>query len=378
MLEQALTETRVIRVPAISADDLDAVVMYSCGAAARVCAVVDSFPVGARDDLVGGLARLREVRVLNRVVPDPRVGDIMAMAEEVRAARPDAIVAVGGGSTLDSAKALAMLAAHEGDLEDYLGPEPRRKIGAKGAPLIAVPTTAGTGSEVTRFGVYTARGGRKYTLAHPALQPDIAILAASLTHSLPPPVTAATGIDALSHALEAIWNRNATPASDAAAIGAARAILEWLPVAYESARGGGTAGRGEMLEAACRAGTAFNRTGTAMVHALSFILSEEWHVPHGAACAFTLEDGVRINGEDPAIAAKLGRICAGGPEALGDRIIAMKRAMGLPFTFRDIGAELGGGDIDRLFAKAFDDPKMKNNAAPVPRDRVFDMLRSKI
>ncbi|MCC6353589.1 MAG: iron-containing alcohol dehydrogenase, partial [Verrucomicrobiae bacterium] len=129
---------------------------------------------------------------------------------------------------------------------------------------------------------------------------------------------------------------------------------------------------------ACRAGTAFNRTGTAMVHALSFILSEEWHVPHGAACAFTLEDGVRINREDPAIAAKLGRIGAGGPDALGDRIIAMKRAMGLPFTFRDIGAELGGGDIDRLFAKAFDDPKMKNNAAPVPRDRVFEMLRSKL
>ncbi|HPA17878.1 MAG TPA: iron-containing alcohol dehydrogenase [Verrucomicrobiae bacterium] len=385
MLEQALTGTRLISLPSLSAADLDAVIAYAVGDGGRVCAVVDSFPVAARDALVTGLAKLRPVEVLDRVVPDPRVEDIMAMAARVRATKPDAIVAIGGGSTLDSAKALAMLAVHEGDLEDYLGPEPRRKIGGKGTLMIAVPTTAGTGSEVTRFGVYTARGGRKYTLAHPALQPDIAILAAALTHSLPPAVTAATGIDALSHALETIWNRNATPASDRAATGAATSILEWLPVAYQSARTGGTAGRAEMLEAACRAGTAFNRTGTAMVHALSFILSEEWHVPHGVACAFTLEDAARINGEDPEIARKLGRILgaggdasAGAPERLAERIVSLKRAVGLPFTFRDVGAEIGADDIGRLFAKAFGDPKMRNNAVPVEEDRVYELLRSKL
>lgn len=378
MLEQALTETRIITAPALSAGDMDRVVAYAAGAGARVCAVVDGFPMAARDAIVAGLSASRETRVLNRVVPNPRVEDIMAMAGEVRAFRPDAIVAIGGGSTLDSAKALSVLSAHEGDLEEYLGPDPARKIAGRGALMIAVPTTAGTGAEVTRFGVYTARGGRKYTLAHPALQPDVAILAAALTHSLPPDVTAATGIDALSHALETIWNRNGTPASDAAAIGAAAAILEWLPVAHGSAREGGAAGRGEMLEAACRAGTAFNRTGTAMVHALSFILSEEWHVPHGAACAFTLEDAVRINGEDAAIAEKLARIGAGGPGALAGRIVSLKRSMGLPFTFGDVGAHIGPGDIARLFGKAFDDPKMKNNAVPVSEERVFGLLREKL
>lgn len=385
MLEQALTDTRIIELPSVTSRELDAVVTYAAGAGASVCAVVDSFPIAARDELIAGMSRLRKVEVLNRVVPDPKVEDIMAMAEEIREEKPDAIVAIGGGSTLDSAKALALLAANEGDLEDYLGSEPRRKIGGRGTLMIAVPTTAGTGSEVTRFGVYTARGGRKYTLAHPALQPDIAILAAALTHSLPPGVTAATGIDALSHALETIWNRNATAASDAAAIGAAASILEWLPVAYESARCGGAAGRAEMLQAACRAGTAFNRTGTAMVHALSFILSEEWHVPHGVACAFTLEDAVRINGADPRVAEKLAKIGvaggdapAGSVEALAGRIVSLKRAMGLPFTFHDVGARVGDGDIERLFAKAFDDPKMKNNAMPVSGRRVFELLRSKL
>ena len=385
MLEQALTSTRLISAPSCSAKDLDAVIAYAAGDGARVCAVVDSSPVVARDALVRGLARLRPVDVLDRVVPDPKVEDIMAMAAQVRATKPDAILAIGGGSTLDSAKALAMLASNEGDLEDYLGPVPRRKIAGKGTLMIAVPTTAGTGSEVTRFGVYTARGGRKYTLAHPALQPDIAILAPGLTHSLPAAVTAATGIDALSHALETIWNRNATPASDRAAIGAATAILEWLPVAYESARAGGATGRAEMLEAACRAGTAFNRTGTAMVHALSFILSEEWHVPHGVACAFTLEDATRLNGGNPEIAQKLARIGGEGDgdsvaavERLAERIVSMKQTMGLPFTFRDIGADIGADDIERLFAKAFDDPKMRNNSVPVSRERVHELLRSKL
>lgn len=214
MLEQALTSTRLIVSPSLSAMDLEAVIAYGTGGSGRTCVVVDSFPVASRDALVNGLARLRQIEVMDRVVPNPRVEDIMAMAERVRALKPDAIVAIGGGSTLDSAKALAVLQYNEGDLEEYLGTEPQKKIGGKRGFLIAVPTTAGTGSEVTRFGVYTARGGRKYTLAHPALQPDIAVLAAGLTHSLPPAVTAATGFDALSHALEAIWNRNATPISD--------------------------------------------------------------------------------------------------------------------------------------------------------------------
>lgn len=158
MLEQALTETRIITAPALSAGDLDRVVAYAAGAGARVCAVVDSFPMAARDAIVAGLSAARETRVLDRVVPNPRVEDIMAMADEVRAFRPDAIVAIGGGSTLDSAKALSVLSAHDGDLEEYLGPDPARKIAGRGALMIAVPTTAGTGAEVTRFGVYTARG----------------------------------------------------------------------------------------------------------------------------------------------------------------------------------------------------------------------------
>lgn len=387
MLEQALTTTRLIIAPELSPGDLEAIIAYAAGPEARACVVVDSFRMASRDALVEGLSKRRPVEVMDRVVPDPRAEDIMAMAETARVIRPDVIIGIGGGSTLDSAKALAVLSEAEGDLEEYLGAGAQRKIEGRRPTVIAIPTTAGTGSEVTRFGVYTARSGRKYTLAHTTLQPDIAVLSAGLTQSLPPGPTAATGFDALSHALEAIWNRNATPASDRAAIGAAIDILTHLPAAYESAVTGGKAGRAEMLMAACRAGTAFNRTGTAMVHALSFILSEEWHVPHGVACAFTLEDAMRLNSSDARVLDALARIGAGtvgGTTAkeilqrLLDRLVSMKRAMRLPATFREIGARIAPGDIERLFAKAFGDPKMANNVVPVSEGQAYDLLRSKL
>jgi alcohol dehydrogenase class IV len=307
------------------------------------------------------------------------------MAKAVRMHPPAVIVAVGGGSTIDSAKGVAAVLSNGGELEDYLGAGAMRKIERRDVKLVAIPTTAGTGSEVTKVGVYTAAGGRKYTLGHPLLQPDVAVHAPWLTYSLPPAVTASTGVDALSHALETLWNRNATALSTQLAVDAATHILRHIDRAYDASRNGGVDGRLEMLRGATHAGVAFSITGTAMVHALSFILGEEWHVPHGVACAFTLEDALMLNGGVPetrerigAIAAALGVRTADPVEWMHQTLVTLKRRLGLPFTFADLGVTLAEADIPRLFNKSLDDPKMKNNIVAVNEDIILQIVRGKL
>jgi len=273
-----------------------------------------------------------------------------------------------------------------GDLNDYLGAEATRTIEKLDVKLILIPTTTGTGSEVTKVGVYTSRSGRKYTLGHPLMQPDIAVLVTEYVLGLPPALTASTAFDALSHALETLWNRNATPLSDRVAIESAVHLLKWMESAYDSSITGATKGRAEMLEGACMAGTAFTMTGTAAVHALSYIFSEEWHIPHGTGCAFTLDDVFRLNATDENTRRKLASVAEvlfgkGDEEkliaTLLDRIIALKKKFGLPFTFKDLQIELDVNRIGELFDKTLDDPKMKNNVVPIYKEIVFELIKSK-
>lgn len=383
MLAQVATQTKIVRVD--SAAELNRVIDYLAPGAASVLVIKDKTPMAARDRLIAELGEMRQLACLDNVRPDPLASDVTAMAKAVRMHPPEVLLAIGGGSTIDSAKGVAAVLANGGDLEDYLGAAPVRAIERRDIKLIAIPTTAGTGSEVTKVGVYTADGGRKYTLGHPLLQPDVAVHAPWLTHSLPPAVTASTGVDALSHALETLWNRNATPLSTRLAVDAAAHILRHIDRAFDASRDGGVEGRLEMLQGATHAGVAFSITGTAMVHALSFILGEEWHVPHGVACAFTLEDALAFNGGLPevrerigAIAAALGEKTADPVEWMRQTLVALKRRLGLPFTFADLGVRLAEGEIPRLFNKALADPKMKNNIVPVNEDAIFQILRGKL
>lgn len=382
MFEQLLTTTRIVRTDRLTADDLDRLILYCAGPDASVAVIEDNRPFGSRDRMLEAFAALRPLVRQNRVFPDPKVDDIMAMARALVGRKTDVIVGIGGGSTLDSAKGVAAVLSNGGDLDDYLGPAPARKIEKRDVKLILIPTTAGTGSEMTRFGVYTARTGRKYTLASPWLQADAAVLVTEYTSDLPAPLTASTAFDALSHALETLWNRNATPVSDRAAAEAAVRILRWMEPAFDRSADG----RREMLEGACMAGIAFNRTGTAAVHALSFILSEEWHVPHGVACAFSLEDVMLENLHDSATAAKLAGVArtlfGDAPHdsllcRLRDRIVELKRKFGLPFTFADLGVHAGPGELQPLFEKALDDPKMGNNVVPFDMGVVNRIIASK-
>lgn len=387
MFEQAITSTKIITTGQLSSGDLDKLIFYCGGEQAHPCIIIDNNPLSSRDQMLEQLRQIRQVEILNKVFPDPKVDDIMDMVNEMRAKAINIVIGIGGGSSLDSAKAIAAVLSNGGDLNDYLGADATKKIEKRDIKLILIPTTAGTGSEVTKVGVYTSRSGRKYTLGHPLMQADIALLVTEYVDTLPPSLTASTAFDALSHALETLWNRNATPLTDKVAIESAIHLLKWMDIAYDSSLSGAKEGRAEMLEGACMAGAAFSMTGTAAVHALSFILSEEWHVPHGVACAFTLEDVFQLNLKDKETKQRLVRIAK---ELFGEgeedsliatllcKIITLKKKFNLPFTFKDLNIELTEDRIEELFNKSLDDPKMKNNSIPVDREMVFELIKRKI
>jgi alcohol dehydrogenase class IV len=356
----------------------------------KIVAILDKTSIAERDRILEALAGYYMVTRFDRVEPNPRTTDIMAMFGDPAFAGADLVLGIGGGSVMDSAKALAMLAANGGSLDDYLGSNPSRTITEASLPLLLVPTTAGTGSEVTKVGVYTSREGRKYTLGSPLMLAKCTILSGSLLGSVPPGLCASTGLDALDHALESIWNKNATPHTREMAEVAAVEVLTWLPRAYANAlqkQPKADEINRNMLRASCMAGIAFSITGTAAGHALSFVLSEDWHIPHGAACAFTLLDIYDLAVVEKETAASLGHICeklyAPGkplPLQLGilrEKIATLMENMKIPKTFKELGVTLSPESIDEHFNRAFSDPKMLNQIPKATKENIYPILEGK-
>ena len=292
-------------------------------------------------------------------------------AETVRLAREvgaDAIVGVGGGSSIDTAKFAAAAAPGDAEAIDYYTeklPFPTRPL-----TIVAVPTTAGTGSEVTQVSVMS-HGKEKRSINNPLFMPTAAIVDPTLTLSVPPRTTMNTGLDALAHALEGYWSRNHQPLADLFAIEAVRIILENLETAWRD--GSNLEARSNMLYGSMVAGLAFSNPRTAGSHACSYPLSEDYHLPHGEACAFTLDSFVRINADE-----RLEYLCrrAGlsGTEELARRIACLKELGGLRRKLSDLGEV----DLDKLCRDCAAHGLMNNN--PVRMDEaalreMFEALR---
>ena len=247
--------------------------------------------------------------VIDNIVTNPDVKDLRASCERYGAAgaRPDVIVALGGGSIIDAAK---VLAAGGRDFERVMGHLTGRSTldPATFTPIIAVPSTAGTGSEVTHWAtVWDSGSGQKYSLSHPGLYPEAAIVDPELTIGAPRGLTLATGLDALSHALESIWNRSANPVSANFAIEAAREILEVLPRLLDDLANPEL--RARQARAALFAGLAFSNTKTALAHNISYDITLKRGTIHGIACSFPLPAVMRWSiGADRACDANLARI----------------------------------------------------------------------
>jgi len=225
------------------------------------------------------------------VEADPPESRVMATVMAAREAGAEVVVGLGGGSSMDTAKLVALLAATPQPLESIYG------IGlAKGPrlPLVQVPTTAGTGSEVTPIAIVTTPTQEKKGVVSPLLYPDLAILDAELTLGLPPPVTAMTGIDAMVHAIEAytsVLKKN--PLADSLAREALRQMYEHLPRVLADGRD--LASRSAMLAGSMMAGMAFANAPVAAVHALAYPLGGHFHVPHGLSNALVLAPVLQYN-----------------------------------------------------------------------------------
>lgn len=225
-----------------------------------------------------------KVRTFDRVEPNPKdqnVEEAAALAREIKA---DALVALGGGSPIDCAKAAAIVATHRGKVRDF---EDRSRINGSPLPLFTIPTTAGTGSEVTFSSVITdTREDFKFTVKSPLVAPQIAFIDPLLTHSMPAGLTAATGMDALTHAVEAYTAKVANPLSDAAALYAVELINTHLEKAVvEPANREARAG---MMTGSLLAGIAFSHSDVAAVHCLAEALGGKYDTPHGVCNAVVL------------------------------------------------------------------------------------------
>jgi alcohol dehydrogenase class IV len=214
--------------------------------------------------------------------PDDRI--VMKAADSYRDNNCDFLIALGGGSPIDTAKALSVLLSSDADLSSYMG----KIIDIQRPALIAVPTTAGTGSEATRFTIINdTKTTTKMLLSGPCLIPDLAIIDPRFTISAPKSVTSHTGIDALCHAIESYTSRKAQPLSDTFALSAIKRIFHNLPVCYED--GSNTEARIQMSLAALEAGISFNNSSVTIVHGMSRPMGALFHVPHGLSNAMLLE-----------------------------------------------------------------------------------------
>lgn len=293
---------------------------------------------GTADKIAGYMKKCKNISIYSDIKPDPPVELIASALEFLLKAEADIIVALGGGSSIDAAKSTVLIA---------------RKQTGKALPLIAVPTTSGTGSEVTSFAVITDKqAGVKYPLVSDSLLPEKAILSAELVVSVPPQITADTGFDVLTHALEAYISTQANDFSDAMAEKALELAFEYLPKAYKN--GSDELAREKMHTASCLAGMAFNSVSLGVNHGIAHSLGAHFHIPHGRANGMLLPYVMWYNAGldktvDEKTAAKLARIARliglpafnakTGAQNLVNKLKQLQRELGLPLTLQAAGVD---------------------------------------
>ena len=244
----------------------------------------------AVSDMMKQLTALLEENGIGCVIFDGITGEptdtmIEKGVEMLKSSGCDFIIGIGGGSPLDSAKAIAAMAVNEGSIADYNGKEITGEI----LPLAAIPTTAGTGSEATKFTVITdSEKGIKMLLKGDVLVPKLAIVDSSFTVGAPKSVASATGLDALTHAVEAYTSRKAFSMTDTLAVSAVKRIMKYLPIAYREPDN--SLAREQMSVAALEAGICINNSSVTIVHGMSRPIGALFHVPHGMSNAMLLKE----------------------------------------------------------------------------------------
>ena len=296
--------------------------------------ITDKFMVdsGMADIILKKLSNCKEVSVFSEVVPDPPMDLIERGIAFLQDKDCDVVVALGGGSSIDAAKAIVYMAKK---IDEKQNPDNQKKI-----KLIALPTTSGTGSEVTQFAVVTdSKTGVKIPLIDESLMPDIAILDPELVKSAPPFITADTGMDVITHALEAYVSETASDCSDCLAEKALELAFEYLPRAYRN--GYDIKARDKMHRASCLAGMSFSLVNLGLNHGIAHALGAIFHIPHGRANALVLPYVIAFNADVAREGAKHSNDSA-------KKYQKVARIVGLPASTPKVGVSNLIAEINRL------------------------------
>lgn len=320
-----------------------------------------------------------DATVHSDVSGNPTTRDVAAsraLAEECEA---EAIVALGGGSAIDTAKATAMLIANGGEYTEYQWEG--RPISRRSHPFIAIPTTAGTGSEASKVAVISDESQPfKKGVVSPLMFAHVAILDPTLTLDLPAPITAATGMDAFVHALEAFIGRRTNPLSDVLALESLRLSYANLPLATHD--GSDLEARSNMMLAALLGGMAMDQSGLGLVHALSGGICSHLHLHHGLANAMILPYAADFNAGHVApdrqarLNEVLGLAAAAPDTAMVETVTELVTSLGLPVGLSDRGDELDATDWEAVAEESMRMVMMANNPRPVTIDDCREILEA--
>ena len=312
--------------------------------------------------------------VFSETHPNPREEDVEKCTDSYAKEQCDSIIDLGGGSPMDAAKALRIMSVHPKPLEQYddaIGGDQR--VTEPMPPLYAIPTTAGTGSEVGRSAVITMKKtGKKAIFFHPDLTPDIAVLEPELTTGLPPDITAATGMDAFVHNMEAFFAPGLHPMADGIALSGMELVMDWLPVAVKE--GSNLEARERMLIASAMGAVAFQK-GLGMIHSLAHPLSSRHNMHHGLANALLLPFGVSFLEKqklNPDQAKRMIRVSSMfedrgiTQQTLSDACLNFIQRLGIKPGLSECGIKKE--DLAILSKDAFDDPCHQSNMIPVTEE----------
>jgi alcohol dehydrogenase len=318
--------------------------------------------------------------VYDQVEPEPSVASVERAVEAAQGEQYDVLIGVGGGSAMDTAKGISLRSANPGPIQQYFGVE---LVSARGLPMIQIPTTAGTGSEITPNAIFddTERKLKAGIVTH-RLFADVAIVDPDLTVGVPPAVTAASGLDALTHAIESYIAVKATPHTDLYALEAIRLIGANLRAAV--ARGSDRAARYGQALGSFYAGISITNAGTGLCHAMAYPLGSAYHVPHGMANALLLPAVLEYNmpsdlAKYARIAEALGEPVAGlAPRQAAERAVQAVRSLcldvGLPAGLREVGVpeDALAGFVDGTLSAA---RLVDNNPRRPTREAVLEVYR---
>lgn len=361
-LAEVLRRRQVRRVFLVSGKNT----YMACGAAAIVEPILKNYAVTRFTD----------------VVPNPTLEVIQASVDLFRAQPADIVIAIGGGSAIDIAKLTALFGPLSGSIKPYIIGE--QSLPASSIPVIAIPTTAGSGSEATHFAVAYV-GATKYSAATPTVRPAVAIIDSDLTASLPPAITAAAGIDALSQSIESYWSVKATPESQADAAAAMPLIFQHLPAAVNQPT---LVDRESMSRAAYLAGRAINASFTTACHAVAYPMTAHFGVAHGQAVGITLGSFLVFNSQvqdddviDPRGSSYVRRtiadivtLCgADSPLAAAQKITELLGKIGLATSLSALGM-VTAEQRELIIAEGFTPSRMGNNPRRVSAEQLRELL----